>query len=250
MQHNRIIQFFILYICGLSVLFVIKYSIGLSDYIIPTMTDITHTANRILPVYIRAVIESMIIAMMGHLLSIILACIIGILGRMHSFVGILIKSGAYQIQAYPIVAIAPIIFILLGDGLLPRLLITSMICYFPLLLTFVGVFTEPVADIEHYYNVTNTLTWKLEIKIRAYEHQKKILTVIEGSATLAMVGTIVAEFLSAESGIGYQISIALSQSDMAKVLIALFLIGLSISIYLTVLAWGLWGKNCKGLRQM
>ena len=224
-------------------LFLIKYSFGLSDYVIPAISDIVFTANKILPVYVRAVIESIIIAIIGHLLSIILACVIGILGRMNSFAGTLIKAGAYQIQAYPVVAIAPIIFILMGDGLLPRLLITSMICYFPLLLTFVGVFTEPVPDIEHYYNVTNTLSWDLEIKIRAYEHQKKILTVIEGSATLAMVGTIVAEFLSAESGIGYQISIALSQSDMAKVLIALFLIGLSISIYLTVLAAGLWTKN-------
>jgi len=243
MLHNRIIQFFILYFSGLTMLFGIKYSIGLSDYVIPSIIDIVDTSNRIWPVYIRAVIESMIIAIMGHVLSIILACIIGILGSMHSFVGTFIKAGAYQIQAYPVVAIAPIIFILMGDGLIPRLLITSMICYFPLLLTFVGVFTEPVPDIEHYYNVTNTLSWKLEIKIRAYEHQKKILTVIEGSATLAMVGTIVAEFLSAESGIGYQISIALSQSDMAKVLIALFLIGFSISIYLTVLAWGMRRKN-------
>jgi NitT/TauT family transport system permease protein len=240
MLHNRIIQFFILYISGLSALFIIKISLGLSDYVIPSISDIVYTANRILPVYTRSVIESMCIAIMGHILSIILACAIGILGRMHSFSGLLIKAGAYQIQAYPVVAIAPIIFILLGDGLLPRLIITSMICYFPLLLTFVGVFTEPVADIEHYYKVTNTLSWILEIKIRAYEHQQKILTVIEGSATLAMVGTIVAEFLSAESGIGHQISIALSQSDMSKVLIALFLIGLSISIYLTFLAWGLW----------
>jgi len=243
MRHNRIIHFLILYISALTILFAIKHSLGLSNYVIPAFTEIMTTANRIFPIYFRATIESMIIAIMGHMLSIILACLIGILGRINSFVGIIIKAGAYQVQSYPVVAIAPIIFILMGDGLLPRLLITSMICYFPLLLTFVGVFTEPVPDIEHFYYVTNTLSWDLEIRIRAYEHQKKILTVIEGSATLAMVGTIVAEFLSAESGIGYQISIALSQSDMAKVLIALFLIGLFISIYLTLLAWILWPKK-------
>jgi ABC-type nitrate/sulfonate/bicarbonate transport system permease component len=246
MLHNRTIQFLILYGIGLTMLLLIKYSMGLSDYVIPTLADIAHTAKRIMPVYITAVIESMGIAVMGHVLSIFLASVIGVLSRINSFVGTFIKAAAYQIQSYPVVAIAPIVFILMGDGILPRLLITSMICYFPLLLTFVGVFTEPVSDIEQFYNVTNTLTWDLKIKIRAYEHQKKILTVIEGSATLAMVGTIVAEFISAESGIGYQISIAMSQSDMSKVLIALFLIGLSVSIYLTVLAWGLWGKISQG----
>jgi len=235
MPHNRLIQFMILFACGVCFLFIIKYCLNLSDYVIPAFMDIMQTARRVGLIYFKDMLESILIAIMGHMLSIILACAIGIVGRLNSWSGELIKAGAYHIQAYPVVAIAPIIFILMGDGLIPRLLITSMICYFPLLLTFVGVFTESVTDVEHYFKVTQKLTWLLEVKIRAYEHRQKILTVIEGSATLAMVGTIVAEFLSADSGIGYQISIALSQSNMSKVLIALFLIGLSIATYLTLL---------------
>ena len=235
MLHNRIIQFLILYFCGLLFLLSIKWSLNLSDYVIPSFTDFFLTSKNVLPIYYKDILESLIIAILGHMLAIIIACTIGIIGRLTTWMGELIKAGAYHIQSYPVVAIAPIIFILLGDGFLPRLLITSMICYFPLLLTFVAVFTEAVENVEHFFRSTNKLTGILEIKIRAYEHRKKIMTVIEGSATLAMVGTIVAEFLSAESGIGYRISIALSQSNMSKVLIALFLIGLSTALYLTVL---------------
>ena len=54
---------------------------------------------------------------------------------------------------------------------------------------------------------------------------------VAGSATLAMAGTIVAEFIAANAGIGYSIRIALYQSDMAKILVALFAIGITISIY-------------------
>jgi len=235
MLHNRIVQFLILYICGIFFLLSIKFSLNLSDYVIPSLNDFFSTGKKVLPIYYKDIFESLIIAIMGHILAIIVACSIGIIGRLTTWMGELIKAGAYHVQAYPVVAIAPIIFILLGDGFLPRLLITSMICYFPLLLTFVGVFTEPVESVEHFYKSTNKLTGFLEIKIRAYEHRNKIMTVIEGSATLAMVGTIVAEFLSAESGIGHRISIALSQSNMSKVLVALFLIGLSIALYLTLL---------------
>jgi ABC-type nitrate/sulfonate/bicarbonate transport system permease component len=65
--------------------------------------------------------------------------------------------------------------------------------------------------------------------------------VIAGSATLAMVGTIVAEFFGANAGIGYSLRIALYQSDMAKVLVALFLIGIFTSLYLAFLERiGLW----------
>ena len=65
----------------------------------------------------------------------------------------------------------------------------------------------------------------------------KLITVIVGSATLAMVGTIVAEFIAADAGIGYSIRIALFQSDLAKILVALFLIGVCTSLYLVLLEW-------------
>jgi NitT/TauT family transport system permease protein len=141
------------------------------------------------------------------------------------------------VQAYPIVALAPIIFILLGDGWPARLLIAAMICYFPLLLSVLGIMSEPVVDIEHFYRQTGRMRWQLEVKIRAFENISKLTTVIAGSATLAMAGTIVAEFIAANAGIGYSIRIALYQSDLAKILVALFAIGITLSLYQGFLEW-------------
>ena len=132
---------------------------------------------------------------------------------------------------------APIIFILLGDGLSSRLLITAMICYFPLLLSFIGILSEPVTEIEHFYESTLRMNWRLQVKIRAFENVGKITTVIVGSGTLAIVGTIVSEFIAANAGIGHSIRIALYQSDLAKILVALFLIGICTSLYLVCLEW-------------
>ncbi len=75
------------------------------------------------------------------------------------------------------------------------------------------------------------MRWQLEVKIRAFENLGKFVTVIAGSATLAMAGTIVAEFIAANAGIGYSIRVALYQSDLAKILTALFVIGITLSIY-------------------
>ena len=50
-----------------------------------------------------------------------------------------------------------------------------------------------------------------------------------------MAGTIVAEFIAANAGIGYSIRIALYQSDLAKMLAALFVIGVTLSVYQGVL---------------
>ena len=237
MLHRRIYQFLIVYSLGLSLLLLLKYGLNLSDYVIPSPQEIWDTLLRVFGRYLIDVADTLSVAIIGHVLSIGLATLVGIVGRVTTWVGSFIKVAAYNIQAYPIVAVAPIIFILLGDGLSSRLLIAAMICYFPLLLSFIGILSEPVGHVEHFYEVTKKMTWQLQVKIRAFENMNKLTTVIVGSATLAIVGTIVAEFIAANAGIGYSIRIALYQSDLARILIALFLIGIFTSLYLTCLEW-------------
>ena len=231
MLFRRIYQFLIVFFLGLAGLLAIKYSIGLSDYVIPSLELILETAGRVVSDYFLDVVNTLSVTVLGQLVSVIMAFTVGILGRKSSWVGSFIKVMAYNIQAYPIVALAPIIFILLGDGFLSRLLIASMICYFPLLLSVLGIMAAPIKDIEHFYVATGRMRWQLEVKIRAFENLSKLTTVIAGSATLAMAGTIVAEFIAADAGIGYSIRIALYQSDLAGILVALFMIGIVISIY-------------------
>jgi NitT/TauT family transport system permease protein len=237
MLHRRIYQFFIIYALGVTLLFLIKYVLHLSDYVVPSPLEIWQTGQNVFFRYFFNVINTLSVAILGHILSICLATLVGIVGRLTLWIGSFIRVAAYNIQAYPIVAVAPIIFILLGDGLSSRLLITAMICYFPLLLSFIGILTEPVAEIEHFYDSTLRMNWRLQVKIRAFENIGKITTVIVGSGTLAIVGTIVSEFIAANAGIGHSIRIALYQSDLAKILIALFLIGIFTSLYLVCLEW-------------
>ena len=228
---RRIIQFLIVYSVSLAGLLFFKYVLDLSNYVVPDLPLLLETAQEVIGAYIPAVFNTFLVAILGQFISIIMAFSVGIAGRKSSWLGSFIRVTAYNVQAYPIVALAPIIFILIGDGFLSRLLIASMICYFPLLLSVLGVMAAPVQDIEHFYRTTGQMSWQLEVKIRAFENLSKLTTVIAGSATLAMAGTIVAEFIAANAGIGYSIRTALYQSDLAKILVALFLIGIIISLY-------------------
>ncbi len=237
MLPRRIFQFLIIYFLGLAVLLAVKYGLQLSNYVIPGPLLIWQTFQAEAVRYLKDVLDTMSIAIIGQVLSICLAVLIGIVGRQTTWFGSFVKVAAYNVQAYPIVALAPIIFILLGDGFLSRLLIAAMICYFPLLLSVLGIMSEPIKDIEHFYRNTGRMRWQLEVKIRAFENLGKLTTVVAGSATLAMAGTIVAEFIAANAGIGYSIRIALYQSDLGKILIALFLIGISLSVYQGFLEW-------------
>ncbi len=231
MLHRRIYQFLIIFLLGVTLLFGVKYLFGLSDYVIPSPFDLKHTLGMVYKSYGMDVVSTLTVAIIGQVVSIFMALMVGILGRQTTWFGSFIKVAAYNVQAYPIVAIAPIIFILFGDGFFSRLLIAAMICYFPILLSVLGIMSEPVKEIEHFYRITGRMRWQLEVKIRAFENIGKLTTVISGSATLAMAGTIVAEFIAANAGIGYSIRIALYQSDLSKILVALFLIGITLAVY-------------------
>lgn len=234
---RRIYQFLIIYFLGLGVLLLLKVVLGLSNYVIPGPVEIWETSRGVAPRYIGDVLDTLGVAVVGQVLSVCLAAFIGVAGRQTTWFGSFVKVAAYNVQAYPIVALAPIIFILLGDGFVSRLLIAAMICYFPLLLSVLGIMSESVRDIEHFYRITGRMRWQLEVKIRAFENLGKLTTVVAGSATLAMAGTIVAEFIAANAGIGYSIRIALYQSDLGKILVALFLIGITLSVYQGLLEW-------------
>jgi len=231
MLPRRIYQFLIIFLMGIALLFLVKYLLGLSDYVIPSPANLKNTLVVVYRGYGMDVASTLTVAIIGQVTAIFLALLVGILGRQTTWFGSFIKVAAYNVQAYPIVAIAPIIFILFGDGFFSRLLIAAMICYFPILLSVLGIMSEPVKEIEHFYRVTGRMRWQLEVKIRAFENLGKLTTVISGSATLAMAGTIVAEFIAANEGIGYSIRIALYQSDLAKILVALFLIGITLAVY-------------------
>lgn len=241
---ERLVQFLSIYIVALGLLWTVKIVYDLSDYLIPSPLEVVQIAQRDGLLYVKAVLNTSAVAIAGHMIAIVLATAIGLVGRLNSWPGNLTRIAAYNLQAYPIVAVAPIIFLFLGDGLASRLLIAAMICYFPLLLSFIGIFAKPVEEIEHFYRITGRINWRLELAIRAFENLDKIITVIVGSGTLAMVGTIVAEFLAASQGIGYVIRKALYQSNLARILVALFLIGLCSSLYLSFIETA--GKWIKG----
>lgn len=235
MLPRRVFQFLIIYFLFLCCLTALKYGLALSDYVIPAPTGIYQTLLAEYRQYSLATLNTMTVAVIGQVISVGMALVIGIAGRQSTWLGSFIKVAAFNFQAYPIVALAPILFILLGDGFLTRLLIAAMICYFPVLLSVLGIMSKPVDDIEHFYRVTGRMRWQLEVKIRTFENLTQLTTVIAGSATLAMAGTIVGEFIAANAGIGYNIRIALYQSDLGKILIALFLIGITIAVYQALL---------------
>lgn len=136
------------------------------------------------------------------------------------------------VQSTPIVAIAPIIVVTLGAGTLPRVVITTLIAFFPLVIgTATGMAAVPAELIELSRSLRATRSreyWQIRMPYAV----PYIFAALKVAITLAVVGAVVAEFVAAEKGLGYLILFATSSFKVPLAFASLaLLVGSSLSLY-------------------
>ena len=139
-------------------------------------------------------------------------------------------------QAIPVVAIAPLLVIWLGNGILSKVVICALIVFFPVLVnTIVGVRAVPAAlyDLMDSLHASRSqILWKVEVPASL----PVFLGGLRVGATLSVIGAIVGELVSAEEGLGFLLQLGDFQYDTPMVFVAVFmLILLALMLYGIVL---------------
>jgi NitT/TauT family transport system permease protein len=128
------------------------------------------------------------------------------------------------IHSTPIVAVAPIIVVVLGVDDLPRIVITFLISFFPLVIsTATGVLSTPEEILELSRSLRGTRGREI-IQIRLPYAVPYIFSALKVSITLAVIGAVVAEFVAAEKGLGYSILFSTSTFKIPQAFAALGLL--------------------------
>ena len=139
------------------------------------------------------------------------------------------------VQSTPVVAIAPIIVVVLGAGDLPRVVITFLITFFPIVVsTATGLAATPEELVELSRSLGAT-RWREMRNIRLPFAIPYVFAALRIAATLSIIGAVVAEFVAAENGLGYMIAFATSNFRVARAYAALaVLVALSLGLFQAV----------------
>ena len=116
------------------------------------------------------------------------------------------------VNTLPKVAVAPLFLIWMGYGILPNMLIGALIGFFPVVINTAVGLTQIDDDLIDLGRVFNAPKWKVFLKIRVPNAYPYILSALKITATSAVVGAIVGEFVASQRGLGYVI--ITSQSSM------------------------------------
>ena len=120
-----------------------------------------------------------------------------------------ISSAIYPLlvltQSIPKVALAPILVVILGANELPRLVITFLVAFFPLVIAIaIGLMSVPAELLELGRSFKASKFQEL-YRIRLPYAVPFIFSGLKVAIALAVVGAVVGEFVNADKGLGYLI---------------------------------------------
>jgi NitT/TauT family transport system permease protein len=140
-------------------------------------------------------------------------------------------------QTVPKVALAPLLVVWCGFGLLPKVLIAFTICFFPILVDALTGFRSAPREIAWLAKSTGASRWQAFRYFQVPAALPHIFSGIKVASTLAIVGAVVGEFVAADHGLGYQLMAANGSLDITLSFTILVVLSLMGMVLYTVVDW-------------
>ncbi|GAB4582079.1 MAG: ABC transporter permease [Anaerolineales bacterium] len=135
-------------------------------------------------------------------------------------------------QSVPVVALAPLLVIWFGPGLLSKVLICALIVFFPVLVNIVVGLRSVSKDLRDLMRSLRATRWQTLIHLEIPAALPVLLGGLRIGATLSVIGAVVGEYVGADRGLGFLINVGRGQYDTALVFVAIFaLVTMALTLY-------------------
>jgi len=129
-------------------------------------------------------------------------------------------------QTIPIVVLAPILVIVLGFGLTPKLVIIALICFFPIVVNGLDGLRSVDDEFIHMMRTLDASRWAIFKRIEFPSALPAIFSGLRVAATFAAIGAVFGEFSGASAGLGYVIQQATPNLQTARIFGAIVILSL------------------------
>jgi len=139
------------------------------------------------------------------------------------------------VNTIPVVAKAPILVLLLGNGMEPKIAIAALICFFPTLVNMVRGLESVNPQAMELMRVLSASKREVFFKLRLYNSLPYLFSALKIAASTAVIGAIVGEWIGSTYGIGALIIQAMYNFDSAM-LYATVIVGsvFSVAFFLVI----------------
>lgn len=162
------------------------------------------------------------------LLGLFIGSVVGLLAGMalaeSALLERVLKPYVVVSQVVPKLALAPLFVLWFGFGMLPTVLITALICFFPLMENTLTGVRQVDAQRLQLFRMLGATRLQTLLRLKLPTGLPAILAGLRVAVVLALVGAVVAEFMGASQGLGAVVIAAQGMMDTTLMFAALVLI--------------------------
>jgi ABC-type nitrate/sulfonate/bicarbonate transport system permease component len=129
-------------------------------------------------------------------------------------------------QTIPVIAIAPILLIWFGYGLLPKVIVVGLICFFPIVVNTVDGLRAVDPDLVNLLRSMGASRWQLFTKARLPASLPFLFSGTKVAIAVSVIGAVIGEWVGASAGLGYLMVRSASQFQTARVFAAVVVLSI------------------------
>lgn len=202
---------------------------GIPAYLLPPPSDVLIRIFKDWNLIAYNSMITMIAVTIGFLLSIVISIPLAALLAQYNWIERTVYPLLVASQTIPKVALAPLMVVWFGFGLTPKIFITFLICFFPIVVDSLVGFRSLPKEVRWLAKSMGVSRWNLFTRFQVPAALPNIFAGVKVASTLAVVGAVVGEFVAADSGLGYQLIVANGLLDVElsiAILVVLSVLGI------------------------
>jgi NitT/TauT family transport system permease protein len=208
---------------------------GIPSYLLPAPLEILARIGQDAPLLWRHTLVTLSEILGGFALSVAIGIPLAVGVASSRIFGQTVYPIIVAAQSIPKVAIAPLIIVWFGFDWKPKIIVAFLIAFFPIVIdTIAGLRSTPI-EMRQLGLSMGANAWQRFALFRFPNALPHIFSGLKVAITLATVGSIVAEFVGADQGLGYLMQIGIGQLDTVLLFAAVFVLSvLGILLFLAV----------------
>lgn len=176
-------------------------------YILPPPSLIVEKGWADLPRLLNYTVITSTEVAIGYVVAVVLAVPLGLAIAFFMVLRRTLYPFLVCIEMVPKIAFAPLFISWLGFGLLPKVVIVFLVCFFPIVLNAILAFNSLPDELSRFARSTGAGVMRTFFKIRLPAALPQIFVGFKYAAINATVGAAIAEFIGSDKGLGFYIQI-------------------------------------------
>ena len=209
---------------------------GVPSYIVPTPVEIGHIFVKESALLAANIRPTFIESLAGFFLGNVIAVLLAIVFVYNRYVQAAYFPVVLFLNTIPILALAPIIVLIFGLGLMPKIIIAAVICFFPTLVNMIRGLESVTANELELFRVLSASKLETLWRLRLPRSLPFLFASLRIASATAVIGAVVGEWIGSDKGLGAMIIQATFNYQSGRLYAAITLCScLAILIFLAVI---------------